>query len=180
MMFEQSNFKVLIVYVDDVVVTVFLGIRSTYSTAGISLCQCKYCLDLLTDFGLLGLKRISTPMDNTFYLQQDSGALLFDSLPYKRLVGRLIYLTNTRPNIAFAMQQLRCPGKELFFGRDSPIQILEFSDVDWATSVDSCKFIIGHCFFLVIYCDNQSALHIAANPVFHERTKHLDIDYHIL
>jgi len=176
-------------------------------------------------------------------------------LSYRRLIGRLIYLTITRPDIIFATQQLsqfltspteqhftaatrilrylkKCPGQGLMFLRDSSLHLSRYSDADWAGCLDSRRSISGQCFFLgksliswrtkkqltvsrssskaeyralgaatcemqwllyllkdlhvsiekllMLYCDNQSALHIAANPVFHERIKHLEIDCHLV
>ncbi|XP_028181540.1 uncharacterized protein LOC114368492 [Glycine soja] len=194
---HNSEFIALIVYVDDIVLTgnslaeierikhihtnfhiknlgklkYFLGIEVAHSDKGISLCQHKYCLDLLKDSGMLGCKPSSTPMDSSLQLHNDSSGFLDDPLSYRRLVGRLVYLTSTRPDIAFATQQLSqfmskptkahhaaavrvlrylkgCSGKCLFFPRTCSPHILGFSDADWATCIDSRRSITGYCFFI--------------------------------
>jgi hypothetical protein len=279
---RNSTFTALLVYVDDIILAgnslaeftrikqlldsqfkikdlgqlkYFLGIEVAHSQHGISICQRKYCLDLLHDTGLLGAKPAKTPLDPSVKLHQDKAKPFTDISGYRRLVGKLLYLTTTRPDIAFVTQQLsqfltcpththydtacrvvrylkNSPGKGLFFRRDSTLQLLGFTDADWAGCVDTRRSTSGYCFFLgssliswrakkqhtvarssseaeyralsfaacelqwlvylltdlgvscvkppVLYCDNQSALHIAANPVFHERTKHLEIDCHFV
>ena len=87
-------------------------------------------------------------------ITQDGGKTYPDIPGYRRLVGRLLYLTTTRPNITFVVQQLNqfmakptmvhykaamqvlrflkgSPGRGLFFPSTSHVYILGFSDVDW-------------------------------------------------
>ena len=102
---------------------------------------------------MLGCKSSGTPMDNAIRLHQDNGQAFPDVTLYRRLVGRLIYITTTRLDIAFATQQLSqfmahptqshfqaairvlkylkdCPGRGLLFHRDSLVQLVAFSDAD--------------------------------------------------
>ncbi|GAU48976.1 hypothetical protein TSUD_245670 [Trifolium subterraneum] len=279
---STSGFTVILVYVDDLVLggtdeheitavktllhnkfsikdlgvlKYFLGFEVARTKQGISLCQRKYTLDMLSDAGLLGTKPCSTPMQPHQQLHKTSGTILSDPTAYRRLVGRLLYLTHSRPEIAYAVSKLSQflsaptnehmlaglhvlkylktnPGKGLFFRSDSSLQVKGFCDSDWASCPDTRRSTTGYCFFLgtsliswkskkqnvvsrssseaeyqalaqatceaqwllyvlkdlqvnhnfpiVLYCDNQSALHIAANPFFHERTKHIEIDCHVV
>ena len=233
----------------------FLGIEVARSPKGIFLCQRKYALEIVDECGMLGSKPVAFPMETNHKLALATGKLLSDPTQYRRLVGRLIYLTITRPELCYAvhilsqfMQQPReehmeaakrvlrylkgNPGQGILLRSDSNLQLYAFCDSDWGacpltrrsltgyfvtlgTSPISWKtkkqstvsrssaeaeyramatvtseviwirsFLAAMGVFLQqlikLFCDNQAALHIAKNPVFHERTKHIEIDCHFV
>ncbi|XP_021739434.1 uncharacterized protein LOC110705810 [Chenopodium quinoa] len=79
----------------------FLGIEVARSSSDLFLCQRKYTLDIISEAGLLGSKPVGFPMEQNHKLGLANGPLLDDPEPCRRLVGRLIYLVVTRPDLAY-------------------------------------------------------------------------------
>ncbi|XP_016170530.1 uncharacterized protein LOC107613175 [Arachis ipaensis] len=216
----------------------FLGFKVARSSQSILLYQHKYAIDLLDKFGLLNAKPTSTPMNYTAPLSKCAGSPSFDLTPYCRLIGRLLYLMNTRPDISFAVnklsQYLDCatdmyfkvglhileyikgaPARGILFSTTSDLCLIGYSDSDWGicpstrrsksrkqltvarSSADAeyrtlalatfegrwLTYILRDlqvplCKPITLFCDNQSAIHIASNPVFQEHTKHIKINCH--
>nr|XP_016487064.1 PREDICTED: uncharacterized mitochondrial protein AtMg00810-like [Nicotiana tabacum] len=93
----------------------FLGIATCRSGKGILLCQRKYALELIAELGLSGAKTAITPMELNKrlitveydeYCHLDDDPTLTDVRGYQRLIGKLLYLTLTRPDIAYSVQTL--------------------------------------------------------------------------
>jgi len=129
----------------------FLGLEVAWSKHGIHLCQRKYALDILNDFEMLGSKPCHTPISKNYKQLFLTDAPLCDVESYRRLIGRLLYLTNTQPDISFAIHLLSQfvqnpttyhhqaaqhvlryiksnPTQGLFFASNSEIQLKGFSD----------------------------------------------------
>lgn len=233
----------------------FLGLEVIRDSCGIYLCQSKYISDLLTRSGITDTKVSSTPLEHNLHLIPGAGTPLRDPTLYRHLVGSLVYLTVTRPDIAYAVhtvsQFMAAPRSDhyaavlrilrylkgtmyhgLFFSSSSSLVLQGFSDADWGGDITDRRSTTGYCFFLgdsliswrskkqsltsrssteseyraladttqellwlrwllsdmgapqisatPLWCDNRSAIQIAHNDVFHERTKHIEIDCHFI
>jgi hypothetical protein len=176
----DSSFIVLLVYVDGIVLAsndskitdefivflntrfklkdlsplkFFLGLEIAYITKGITLCQRKFAFDILNDAGHLAAKPAKFLMEPNIKFPATEGALLEDPTVYRRLVGRLLYLTTTwpdltysvhtlnqfmqsprQPHMAAALRVLRyiksAPGQGLFFPFSSTCHLKAFCDFD--------------------------------------------------
>ncbi|KAK6120967.1 hypothetical protein DH2020_045294 [Rehmannia glutinosa] len=125
---SANRYIYLVVYVDDIIITgddcegikalkqhlfhnfqtkdlgplrYFLGIEVAQSKSGIAISQRKYALDILEETGLTDCKPVSTPMDPNVKLLPNGGDLSRSREDTGRLVGKLNYLTMTRPDISF-------------------------------------------------------------------------------
>ncbi|KAL0408876.1 UNVERIFIED_CONTAM: Retrovirus-related Pol polyprotein from transposon RE2 [Sesamum radiatum] len=211
-------------------------------------------MDIVKDAGFLHGKSASTPFPLGLKLSGDCGAVIPNPDAYRRLVGRLLYLGFTRPDISHSVQQLSqylhkpCEAhwkaalhivrylkgaiSGIFLPSQSNLELQAFCDADWASCTDSRRSLTGFCIFLgkaivswktkkqstvsrstaeaeyrsmaatvceirwisyiltdlgvslhlpiPLFCDNQAAIYIVENPVFHERTKHIELDCHVV
>lgn len=83
----------------------FLGLQIEYTNGGLFVHQSKYAKDLLSRFHVLDSKPCSNPCASNHYHGPSASPILSDPTAYRSLVGALQYLTFTRPNLSYAVQQ---------------------------------------------------------------------------
>lgn len=121
--------------------------------------------------GILPLKPCASPIDQSLKLSASNRIPLADPIIYRRLLGRLIYLTNSRPDICFDVQRLSqfifkplephyaaaikllrylksSPSKGILLSASSQIKLLAFADSDWARFPDTRRLVISFCVLL--------------------------------
>ncbi|KAL8104492.1 hypothetical protein AgCh_028637 [Apium graveolens] len=194
---KGEKITVLIVYVDDIVITsndtceiadvkrrlasefemkdlgklrYFLGIEVSRSPGGIFLSQRKYTLDLLNETDVLGCRPADSPIEANHKLYGDTGDTV-DITRYQRLVGRLIYLSHTRQDIAYVvgvvsrymhdprqphldavymiLRYLKAaPGKGVMFTNNEHLGVESYTNADWVGCLDDRRSTSGYYTFV--------------------------------
>ncbi|GJU81309.1 putative ribonuclease H-like domain-containing protein [Tanacetum coccineum] len=234
--------------------TFFLGLQVKQNKEGIFISQDKYVAEILKKFDLVNVKAAITPMETKLPLTKDEEAFDVDVHLYRSMIGSLMYLTASRPDIMYAVcvcsrfqvtpktSHLNAvkrifkylkgkPNLGLWYPRESPLDLEAFSDSDYGGSNLDRKSTIGGCQFLgqrliswqckkqtivatstteaeyvaaanccgqvlwvqnqlldygfnfmntKIHIDNESTICIVKNPVYHSKTKHIEIRHHFI
>ncbi|GJU31232.1 putative ribonuclease H-like domain-containing protein [Tanacetum coccineum] len=208
--------------------TFFLGLQVKQKEDGIFISQDKYVTEILKKFGFSDVKTASTPMETHKPLLKDADGEDVDEHLYRSMIGSLMYLTSSRPDIMFAVcacarfqvnpksSHLHAvkrifrylkgqPKLGLWYPKDSPFDLVAYTDSDYAgasldrKSTTGAEYIAasnccgqvlwiqnqlldyGYNFMQTkIHIDNESTICIVKNPVFHSKTKHIEIRHHFI
>ncbi|BAH92100.1 Os03g0285066 [Oryza sativa Japonica Group] len=149
----------------------YLGIEVHQDDSGITLRQTAYAKRVVELAGLTDCNPALTPMEERLKLSRDSTAEEVDATQYRRLVGSLRYLTHTRPDLAFSVGYvvaLSSCEAEFMAASAASTQAL------WLARLlgDLLSRDTGA---VELRVDSKSALALAKNPVFHERSKHIRV-----
>jgi len=149
----------------------FLVLEISSSSDGFYLTQAKYISDLLSRANLTDCKIVDTPTELNTRLNLQDGEPLRDPTLYRHLVGSLVYLTVTRPDISYAVHQvsqfMAAPRSTYFsvvlrilrylkgtlfhglrFSSQSPLELHAYTDADCAGNPTDRRSTIGYCFLL--------------------------------
>ncbi|CAL2246732.1 unnamed protein product [Prunus armeniaca] len=149
----------------------FLGLQIKQSHDGIFVSQSKYAKNLVTKFGLEGAKSARTPMSTSAKIHRDLHGKSVDQTLYRSMIGSLLYLTASRPDISFSVgvcARFQSDPKEshlfavkriikyvsgtsefgLWYTYDTCVNLVGYSDADWAGCSDDRKSTSGGVFYV--------------------------------
>ncbi|KAL0387727.1 UNVERIFIED_CONTAM: Retrovirus-related Pol polyprotein from transposon RE2 [Sesamum radiatum] len=181
LIYTGNNEKMIQVFKEDMMKTFemsdlglmhfFLGIEINQEKEGIFICQRKYTETLLKKFKMESCKTVTTPLVTGEKYQKEDGSQKVDGSMYRSLIGSLLYLTATRPDIMFATcllsRFMQSPSQVhyaaakrilrylrgtkdfgIWYKSTNDAKLVGYTDSDWAGSVDDMKSTSGYTFSL--------------------------------
>ncbi|GJZ20347.1 retrovirus-related pol polyprotein from transposon TNT 1-94 [Tanacetum coccineum] len=186
----------------------FLGLQISQSPRGIFLNQSKYALESIKKYGMETCEPADTPMVKKSKLDEDPQGKAVDPTRYSGMIGTLMYLTASRPDLVFAVcmcarYQAKPTEKHLhavkrtfrylrgtinmvmWYTKDSCIALISFADADHVGCQDTRKSMSGSMQLLgdrliSLYYDNKSVIALCCNNIQHSQSKHIDIRYYFI
>ncbi|GJY65574.1 retrovirus-related pol polyprotein from transposon TNT 1-94 [Tanacetum coccineum] len=188
----DDDILVVHVYVDDIILVqhtlgnqLFYDLLKSRFEMLIFINQSKYVLEILKKYGMETCDPVGTPMEIKDTLDLDQHGSPVDATKYHSVIGALMYLTSSRPDIGTMNMRL-------WYMKDSGFELTVFSDADYAGCKDTFKSTSVlwmrtqltdygfHFNKIPIYSNLKLAIAISCNPVQHSRTKHIAVSYHFI
>ncbi|GKC89065.1 retrovirus-related pol polyprotein from transposon TNT 1-94, partial [Tanacetum coccineum] len=163
----------------------FLGLQVSQNPKGIFINQSKFALKILKKFGMDSCDPVDTPMVDRLKLDEDPLGIPVDQTQFCSMVGSLMYLTASRPDLVFVV----CMCASWSSKKQKSIAI-STTEAEYIAMSGCCAQILwmrsqltdyGFVFNKIpLYCDNRSAIALCCNNVQHSRSKHIDIRHHFI